>query len=289
MTMNPTMSTSPKNRYAVITGCGFGGIGHALANRLAATGFTVIATLLPHESRDHLEHTGIQVINLDVTKEEQMLPFRDKVEAITKGKLDILVNNALSYTMTAVDTDVRRVEQMFAVNVFGPMRMVYHLHRFLVEAGGAVVNIGSVGGICPYVFGASYNASKAALHHWSNTLRVEMRPFGVRVITVISGEVNTNILKTDARDNRELPASSIFSPLSKIFTAHIHRSPVTISPDEYAKAVVAAVLRPSPPAWFFYGPTTWSVWFIDTFLPRTTWDWVLGSMFKLDRLKAKVM
>lgn len=80
--------------------------------------------------------------------------------------------------MTAVDTDVEQVERMFAVNVFGPMRMVHHFHRMLVATHGTVVNIGSIGGICPYVFGASYNASKAALHHWGNTLRVELKPFG---------------------------------------------------------------------------------------------------------------
>lgn len=84
--------------------------------------------------------------------------------------------------MTAADTDVRQVEKMFAVNVFGPMRMVHHFHRMLVTTRGVVVNIGSIGGICPYVFGASYNATKAALVHYGNTLRVEMKPFGqVRV------------------------------------------------------------------------------------------------------------
>ena len=84
--------------------------------------------------------------------------------------------------MTAVDTDLSSVEKMFAVNVFGPMRMVHHFHRPIVEAKGLIINICSVGGISPYVFGASYNASKAALAHYGNTLRVEMQPFGfVRV------------------------------------------------------------------------------------------------------------
>lgn len=80
--------------------------------------------------------------------------------------------------MTAADTDVRQVEKMFAVNVFGPMRIVHHFHKMLVNAQGTVINIGSIGGVCPYVFGASYNATKAALTHYGNTLRVEMKPFG---------------------------------------------------------------------------------------------------------------
>lgn len=85
--------------------------------------------------------------------------------------------------MTAIDTEVKEVEKMFAVNVFGPMRMVHFFHPLLVKAGGRyapskIVNIGSVGGIVPFVYGSSYNATKAALHHWGNTLRVELKPLG---------------------------------------------------------------------------------------------------------------
>lgn len=80
--------------------------------------------------------------------------------------------------MPAVDTDVKLVEKMYAVNVFGPMRMVRHFHRMVIAAKGTIVNIGSIGGITPYVYGSSYNGSKAALVHWGATLRVEMLPFG---------------------------------------------------------------------------------------------------------------
>jgi 1-acylglycerone phosphate reductase len=55
---------------------------------------SVIATLLPHEGRKHLDHPQIHVLDLNVTKEEEMLPFKKQVEAITAGKLDVLVNNA---------------------------------------------------------------------------------------------------------------------------------------------------------------------------------------------------
>lgn len=55
--------------------------------------------------------------------------------------------------MTAIDTDVKEVEKMFAVNVFGPMRMVQVFHRMIVAARGKIVNIGSIGGIVPYVYG----------------------------------------------------------------------------------------------------------------------------------------
>lgn len=74
--------------------CGDGGIGHALANNFVQNGFIVIATMLPHESRTHLEHAKIHVVDLDVTKEDQMIPFKSTLEEITGGTLDVLVNNA---------------------------------------------------------------------------------------------------------------------------------------------------------------------------------------------------
>ena len=80
--------------------------------------------------------------------------------------------------MTAADTQIDEVKAMFDVNVFGPMRMVHYFHQQVIRAKGIIVNTGSVGGICPYVYGSSYNATKAALHHWGDTLRVEMLPFG---------------------------------------------------------------------------------------------------------------
>ena len=55
--------------------------------------------------------------------------------------------------MTAIDTDVDEVQKMFNVNVFGPMRMVRHFHPLLIKAQGTIVNIGSVGGIVPYMYG----------------------------------------------------------------------------------------------------------------------------------------
>lgn len=55
--------------------------------------------------------------------------------------------------MTAIDTDVKAVQRMFDVNLFGPMRMVHHFHDLLINAKGTIVNIGSIGGIIPYLYG----------------------------------------------------------------------------------------------------------------------------------------
>ncbi|VUC37201.1 unnamed protein product [Clonostachys rosea] len=189
--------------------------------------------------------------------------------------------------MTATDTDVGEVEKMFAVNLFGPMRMIRHFHPLLIKGKGTVVNIGSVGGIVPYVYGSSYNASKAALHHWGNTLRVELKPLGVNVVNIISGEVSSNILKRDQSRSRELPETSFYLPLRTEFSKHINRVPNTTTPTEYAGRVVAEVTRSRPKAWFWTGSRSREVRFYDTVFPRTYWasDRLFTREFNLNKLK----
>ncbi|TGJ85563.1 hypothetical protein E0Z10_g3195 [Xylaria hypoxylon] len=174
-----------EQKFALVTGCGAGGIGEALVTEYARASIHAIATVLPNESSDHLVKAGITFFTLDVTSDQSILDLKGKVQKLTGGYVDVLVNCAgIAYTMTAIDTDVVAVQRMFDVNVFGPMRMVRTFHDMVIQAKGSIVNIGSIGGIIPFIYGSSYNASKAALHHWGNTLRVEMAPFGVKVITV---------------------------------------------------------------------------------------------------------
>lgn len=75
-----------------------------------------------------------------------------------------MLMEGIGYTMTAADTDVRQVEKMFAVNVLGPMRMVHHFHKMIVKSKGVIVNIGSVGGIVPYIYGGIFSLSQATPH-----------------------------------------------------------------------------------------------------------------------------
>ena len=57
--------------------------------------------------------------------------------------------------MPAIDTDVTAVQKMFDVNVFGPMRMVHHFHEMLIRSAATIVNIGSIGGTIPYIYGGN--------------------------------------------------------------------------------------------------------------------------------------
>jgi len=119
---------------------------------------------------------GITLLELDVTNLESIRAAREKVsEGLGAGNgLDLLVNNAgVATTMPALDHDLSETRKMFETNVFGMMAMVQEFMPLLMLSSDAcIVNIGSVAGLVPYAFGSSYNASKAAVHSYSDTLRL---------------------------------------------------------------------------------------------------------------------
>jgi 1-acylglycerone phosphate reductase len=134
--------------------CGRGGIGEALVTEYSRRGVHAIATVLPNEDSTHLTEAGITFFPLDVTDEQSVTELKASVQKLTAGRLDILVNCAgIAYTMTAIDTDVKAVQRMFDINLFGPMRMVRTFHDLIIKAKGTIANIGSIGGIIPFMYG----------------------------------------------------------------------------------------------------------------------------------------
>ncbi|KAJ7699302.1 NAD(P)-binding protein [Mycena rosella] len=280
------MSTSSNRKTVLITGCSSGGIGHELAREYHSKGLRVIATARNPAALESLASLGLETFELDVTKIESVRAGRDRVLAITGGTLDVLVNNAgKGHSLPATDFDLDEVKEMFEVNVFGVMRMVQEFVPLLIASGdGRIVNIGSITALMPYPFGSSYNASKAALHSYGNTLRLEMAPFNVQVITIITGGVKSNI----SRSRRMIPPSSLYAPIADIFAQRrVARSQVGAMPTvDYARQVVAQTLKPRVKAWFWTGNFSLFCWLIDTFAGRRGFDWLFSREFGLSALKS---
>lgn len=83
-----------------------------------------------------------------------------------------------AYPVAVTDMDMSEVRDLFEVNLFAPMILVQEFIHLLIASGdGRIMHTGSISGIMPVPFSAAYNASKAALHSFNNTLRVELAPF----------------------------------------------------------------------------------------------------------------
>ncbi|KAF8071602.1 NAD-P-binding protein [Lyophyllum atratum] len=268
----------PTQRTVLITGCSAGGIGHALAKEYHSRGLHVIATARSLDSMAELERLGITVMPLDVTNIEAIRKVRDDVAAMTGGKLHILMNNAgLAYPVAATDMVLSDVRALFEVNLFAPMAMVQEFVHMLIASGdGRIANIGSLSGIMPVPFSAAYNASKAALHSFSNTIRVELAPFNIKVINIVTGTVKSNIAKPNT-----IPADSLYKPMEEAYQERrINRSQINaMATEAYARTVVTEVLKSNPRAWLWTGNMASIAWFMDTFLGRRGFDWLMTKMF----------
>lgn len=97
--------------------------------------------------------------------------------------------------MPALDVDINDARACFEANFFSIIHLTQTFTPLLISSKGLILNVGSVAAIVPYVFGSVYNASKAALHAFSNTLRLELEPFGVRVLVVVTGGVKSRIAR----------------------------------------------------------------------------------------------
>jgi 1-acylglycerone phosphate reductase len=166
----------------------------------------------------------------------------------------------------ALEVDFDEVEDLFRVNVYAVMRMVQAFTEFLLPTQGKIVMIGSLSSVIPHVFGSAYNASKAALEQYSNTLRLELAPFGVKVIIIKTGGVQSRI----ARTKRTLPPGSLYEPITEDYQRRVVHSQEDAMPTAaYAKSVVKQVTVPSPKKHIWEGRATWIVWIIDTFFSKS--------------------
>lgn len=190
-------------------------------------------------------------------------------------------------TMPALDVDLDDARDCFETNFFAIVAVVQAFTPLLVKTKGLILNIGSITAVVPYVFGSVYNASKAALHAYSQTLRLELEPYDVRVLVVVTGGVQSNI----ARTKRKLPEGSLYLDINEDFQRRVsHSQDGAMRNDAYAKSVVNEALKPAwrQKKWLWRGNKSFLIWFVQNWLGSWAFDWVVPRMFGLDRLRKLV-
>ncbi|MET8520669.1 oxidoreductase [Nocardioides sp. NPDC004968] len=181
------MKTTPQ--VALVTGAS-SGIGKATAIALVAAGFRVIGT-----SRNTARLTapaGVTYLDLDVTSDESVA---SAVEQVLErfGRIDVLVNNAgVGSTGAGEEFSIGQTQDIFDINVYGVMRMTKAvLPHMRVQRSGRIINVSSLSGFVPSPFMTVYVATKHAVEGYSQSLDHEVREYGVRVLLVEPGPINT--------------------------------------------------------------------------------------------------
>lgn len=176
---------------ALVTGAS-SGMGKSIAKRLIADGYLVYVAARSIDKMADLAQLGAVPLRMDISKDDDIVAA---VETITQrsGGVDVLVNNAgygLYGPVEEISLDEARYQ--FEVNLFGAARLTQLLLPAMRARGaGTIVNITSMGGKVYTVLGAWYHATKHALEGWSDSLRLELAPFGIRVVVIEPGMIET--------------------------------------------------------------------------------------------------
>ena len=181
--------TSP--RCVLVTGAGRG-IGRAISVRLAHSGWQVYAGVRTDAAANELaaESDRITPVTLDVTDDEHIRALGDVLPA----RLDALVNNAGIAVAGPVETlDRAAMHHQFDVNLIGPLTVTRTvLPRIRAAGTGRIIFISSLNGRVSFPFTGMYNASKFAVEAIADCLRVELQPWGIRVVLVEPGVIDTD-------------------------------------------------------------------------------------------------
>ncbi|MEU0030888.1 SDR family NAD(P)-dependent oxidoreductase [Streptomyces sp. NPDC006335] len=188
----------------LITG-GTSGIGLGLALRLHEAGNKVIVAGRRKELLDEIttEHPGIDALVLDVADPDSIARARETMAASHPG-LNVLVNNAgIMLRENLLDpADLPVAEDHVTVNLLGTIRMTYAFLPLLAGKDDAVVmNVSSALAFVPYPSTPTYSATKAALHSFSESLRIQLAGAGVQVIEVVPPGVRTTLLGQQDNDH----------------------------------------------------------------------------------------
>ena len=199
------------------------GIGRALVEEALARG----AAQVYAGTRQPLEHPDGRVTQLilDVTSPEEIQQAAGHVES-----LDILVNNAGVFLYDDL-SDRAALDQHLAVNFYGTYDVTRAFLPALTRSRGAIVTIGSIAALAPIPLTPAYSVSKAAAFNLAQSLRILMAGQGVRVHAVLSGPVDTEMLR-----DLNIPKSSPESVARAIFDG-IERGEEDIFPDPFSRAL----------------------------------------------------
>ncbi|WP_165970996.1 SDR family oxidoreductase [Peribacillus frigoritolerans] len=203
-------------KTVLITGAS-SGFGMIAAHRLAKAGYDVIATMRNMGKKDLLmksiEDDGLSdrvtLLKLDVTS-------ADSIQALThflneRGKIDILINNAgYAFGGFGEEITVDEYREQFETNFFGVIAVTQAVLPFMrSQRSGKIINMSSISGLIGFPGLSPYVSSKHALEGFSESLRLEVKPFGIDVILVEPGSFSTNIWTTGKKVSRvSMEASS---------------------------------------------------------------------------------
>lgn len=278
------------NKTALITGAS-SGIGKATAIALRDAGFFVYATAPDIAGLQDLNGDGFELLTLDVTNEDQAKEAVKTAES-RNGSIQVLVNNAGYGQYGPVEEiPLDAIKNDFEVNLFGLIRMCQLALPAMRTAGeGRIINISSVAGEMSQPGAGVYHATKHAVEAIDEAMRIEVETFGIKVIGVLPGPVNTNFdevaISTIPDTGSKSPYYNFKENLKKTTKDMLNpENATTLEPEEVAAKVVEAATSESPSRRYHVGIMSKVMGRAHDLLPDAIWDKAMEYMIPSEEKK----
>ncbi len=270
-------------KVALVTGAS-SGIGEEAARLLRADGFEVYAVARRVDRMAALAAAGVHTFAMDVTDDASMVAGVARV-VTEQGRIDVLVNNAGYGSYGSVeDVPIEEARRQFEVNVFGLARLTQLVTPHMREQGsGRIINISSIGGKFYEPLGAWYHATKFAVEGFSDSLRLELRPFGIDVVIIEPGPIITE-WNTISRDSLvETSRGGAYEERAGRVRATMERGDTGwagTKPDVVARKIVKAATTSHPKPRYPVGKGAGSIVLARRLLPDRAFDVVVNAMYR---------
>ncbi len=274
-------------KVAIVTG-GSSGIGAATARRLHAAGYVVYAAARRTERMSALVAAGVRALSMDLTVEESMTRGIDHVLA-EAGRVDVLVNNAGYGSFGSLEeVPPSEARHQFEVNVFGPARLTQLvLPGMRAQRYGRIINISSIGGKVYEPLGDWYHATKFALEGLSDSLRLELGPFGIDVVVIEPGAIRSEWGAIAAANLRERSAAGPYGPqaaaIAKVLAVYESPAWLLSPPEAVARVVLAAANARRPKTRYAAGRGARAILLARRALPDRAFDRSVQLLYRLPR------
>src|ERR687884_1701526 len=226
-------------KVAVVTGSSTG-IGFETCLLFARSGIRTYATMRDLSKDDLIkdiaqkEKIPLKVIQMDVDKDDSVAEAFKQIceDDDGKGRIDILVNNAGFGLFGALeDQSIEDIKKQFETNLFGAIRTIQQVLPIMRnQRSGNIVNISSLAGYVGFPASSVYNSTKFALEGLSESLAHEIEPYGISVVLIEPGVINTNFAK-----NIIIPGNT--QPISSYLLSSSSPSPSASLSTKYANVV----------------------------------------------------
>jgi len=269
------------NKVALITGAS-SGIGFETTRLLATKGYAVYAAARRVDKMQELEKSGVRILKMDVTDEQSMVEGVNKILAAEK-RIDVLVNNAGYGSYGALEeVPLSEARYQFEVNIFGMARLTQLvLPTMRQQHSGKIINISSIGGKIGEPHGTWYHATKFAVEGLSDSLRMELKQFGIDVVIIEPGAIITEWAKISREHMMKVSGNGPYKELvKKHYNMYETADKRGSKPIVVAKTIVKAILSNRPKTRYATGGGAKAILFMRRILPDRIFDKVLLSLMK---------